>query len=74
MFAKSEVNGQNTNEVWRYLRRNSELHNSGNGRSRVIPWNFTKFVTSPDGTDIQYFNPRAQLRDIRRVIEQKLAK
>ena len=30
MFSKSDVNGANTNEVWRFLRRNSKLHTASN--------------------------------------------
>lgn len=71
MFAKSEVNGENTNIVFNYLRRNSRLHNESSGNSRVVPWNFTKFIMSPGkpGNQIGYYNPRVELRNLQRVID-----
>ena len=34
MFAKSKVNGENTNPVFSYLRRHSSLHNDRNSKSK----------------------------------------
>ena len=73
MFSKSEVNGNNSNEVFRWLRQKSRLHNTASGRSRVIPWNFTKFVVSTSGEkSITYFNPRTPIPEVMASIEQAL--
>ena len=49
IFAKSEVNGANPNPVFGFLRKNSELYNKQSGESKVIPWNFAKFVLNRKG-------------------------
>ena len=67
------MNGANTNEVWRFLRRNTKnLHNDSTDRSRVIPWNFTKFVLNVATGEISYFDPRAKKADINKAIEKIL--
>ena len=74
MFGKSDVNGEHTNEVWRYLRRNSSLHNQKNGNTKVIPWNFTKFIVHTNFADMEYLTPRTEMKDIKRQIEGLLSK
>ena len=73
MFAKSDVNGPNANEVYRYLRRNSSLHNKERDMTEVVPWNFAKFIVSSQFDDMQYFEPRHSGADIRKYIERLLA-
>ena len=74
MFAKSEVNGANTNEVYRYLRRNSELHDRSKNRSKVIPWNFTKFICATQFVQNDYLSPREKPEVIKQKIEAILAR
>ena len=74
LFAKSEVNGTNTNECFRWLRRNTKtMHNAETDRSRVIPWNFTKFLYNTKSEEIVYFDPRAKKDDIVKAIDTQLA-
>ncbi len=52
MFAKVEVNGQNTHPVFQYLR--SKL---GGLLGNRIKWNFTKFVIDKNGNPVKRFAP-----------------
>ena len=74
MFAKSDVNGVNTNEVFNYLRRNSKLQNKDSGRTGVIPWNFSKFIVSTQYTDMEYMNPRIDMKVLCKYIDDLMAK
>ena len=49
MFAKSEVNGPNTNELYRFLRKNSELYDSKTQLTSEVPWSFCKFLVNDQG-------------------------
>lgn len=51
IFAKIEVNGDEAHPLFVYLRTASELQGA------PIPWNFAKFLISPDGV-VKYFDPR----------------
>lgn len=51
IFAKSEINGKNANEVYRWLRLNSELAGGPNKAKRLsFPWNYGKFLINNKGT------------------------
>lgn len=52
LFAKIEVNGDGALPLFTFLRSASEL------QGEPIPWNFAKFLVSPEGA-IKYFGPRA---------------
>ena len=69
LFAKSDVNGEHANEVWRYLRRNSSLHNANTNRTAVIPWNFSKFVISARFSQTEFIGPRVEMPRVRSIIE-----
>ena len=60
MMNKIDVNGKNAHGIYQYLRVNSELNVSTPKKANIkeIPWNFAKFLVSPDGKTIKYFNPR----------------
>jgi glutathione peroxidase len=49
MFAKSEVNGKETNDVYKFCRLNSKLHDAKSGRTKEISWSFAKFLVDKDG-------------------------
>ena len=51
IFEKIEVNGKNTTELYKYLKKNHR------GFIKTIPWNFTKFLISRNGDVIQRFAP-----------------
>jgi ribosomal protein L22 len=57
-MAKTDINGKNTHDVFKYLRRNSVLYNQKKNVVREVPWNFTKFLVSGDGKKIRFYNPR----------------
>ena len=45
LFEKSEINGPNTCEVYKYLRHNTEaLYDAENDVVQEVPWNFSKFI------------------------------
>jgi glutathione peroxidase len=46
LFAKTDVNGENTCEVYKYLRNNSELYDPVKLQAKEIPWNFSKFFVN----------------------------
>lgn len=49
IFAKSNVNGAQANDVFKYLRLNSRL------RGKRICWNFGKFLIDRDGNIVEYY-------------------
>ena len=64
MLAKSDVNGKNVSDLYKYLRQNSELYDSAKQSSSVIPWNFAVFVVKLDTNKIDYFAPQASDKEI----------
>lgn len=53
MFAKIEVNGNNTHPLYVHLKK----QRPGLLGSSAIKWNFTKFLVDRDGTVVQRFAP-----------------
>lgn len=61
---KSDVNGPDTNEVFKYLKvRTRNLFGS------KIKWNFTKFLVQPDGKTVKRFAPTTPPSQIERFIQ-----
>jgi glutathione peroxidase len=58
LFAKTEVNGANTCEVYKYLRNHSELYDATKKQAKEIPWNFAKFLVDSNGQVVQYYPPK----------------
>lgn len=58
LFEKTEVNGPNSHEVFKYCRINSELLDSKKMEVKEIPWNFAKFLLNAEGKVVSYYNPR----------------
>ncbi len=71
-MAKSDVNGPNANEIFKFLRLRSRLFDAAKNEARVIPWNFSKFLVSADAHVIEYFNPRTEISEIEPRINQLL--
>ena len=61
MFAKIEVNGDNTHPLYKYLKREA----SGLLGSEKVKWNFTKFLVSRNGEVLKRYPPTAKPADIR---------
>jgi glutathione peroxidase len=54
---KVEINGPNAHPLYVYLRSHSELYDEKTKTSRVIPWNFSKFIVDHNGEVIKFFPP-----------------
>lgn len=72
LFEKIEVNGPMTHPLYVYLRNNSELFDKNSNSSKLIPWNFAKFVVDRKGKVIAFFQPSEELEEVRRIIEKEL--
>lgn len=69
LFEKSDVNGKDTNPVFRYLKR--RLWGILGGR---IAWNFTKFLVDAEGHPVKRFSPVTKPESVEPYIESLLAK
>ena len=58
ILEKIEVNGQNTNPVYSFLRTNSILFDAKKKTAKEIPWNFSKFLLNSSGQVVQYYEPK----------------
>lgn len=54
LMAKSDVNGSQTNEVYRFLKAKTK---GFFGQEKPIAWNFAKFLVSRDGSKVLRFSP-----------------
>lgn len=61
MFAKIEVNGDDTHPLYRHLKHEA----SGLLGSEQVKWNFTKFLVSRTGKVLKRYPPTAKPADIR---------
>lgn len=73
MFEKIDVNGVNTHPVYEFLRRNSELYDPKTKASKVIPWNFSKFILDHKGKVVMFAGPSTKPNDLIPIIERQLA-
>ncbi|HIP30786.1 MAG TPA: glutathione peroxidase [Sulfurospirillum arcachonense] len=60
MFAKSDVNGDSTTPLYRYLKKEA----TGIFGSESIKWNFTKFLINKDGKVIDRYGSATKPADI----------
>lgn len=70
MFAKIEVNGDNTHPLYTYLKSEK----SGFLGSESIKWNFTKFLVDSEGKVIERYASATRPKDIAKDIERLLKK
>jgi glutathione peroxidase len=68
LFAKTEVNGENTHPIYKYLRFNSGLNTEKGIKN--IPWNFTKFLVDSNGVVIKYYLPSVRPIEMLKDIEE----
>ncbi len=66
------MNGNNTHDVFKFLRYNSELHDPTQNAVGHIHWNFGKFLVDPSGQDVQYINSRHDLKEVEKLIADRL--
>ena len=69
MFAKIKVNGKGTHPLFQYLEKEAP----GLLGSRIIKWNFTKFLVRKDGSVYKRYAPMTPPESIVRDIEKLLA-
>ncbi|CAD2099991.1 glutathione peroxidase-like thioredoxin peroxidase, putative [Plasmodium vinckei] len=58
VFAPVEVNGENTHELFKYLKFNCDEMHDENGVLDNIGWNFGKFLVDKNGNVVKYFSPK----------------
>lgn len=69
MFEKIDVNGENTNIIYKFLKE------QGKGSfGKAIKWNFTKFLLDKEGNVIKRYAPITKPEKIRADIEKLLEK
>ena len=73
LFAKVEVNGENTDELFQYLRNNSELFDPKTGKASVVPWNFAKFILDRNGKVVKFAHPTVKPQELISIIEKELS-
>lgn len=71
-FAKCDVNGENTHEVYQFLRRHSELYDEETQTVGEIPWNFAKFLINPEGHVVRYNDQKISPEEMLPTIEEML--
>lgn len=64
LFSKIDVNGENTHELYRYLKKHSKYFNLGENRLRNIPWSFTKFIVTAKGEVLRFYSPDIEPKTI----------
>lgn len=69
LMAKVNVNGSETHPLYKFLKNKAPGVMGG-----TIKWNFTKFLVSKNGTEVQRFAPTVEPKDLRDAIEQELAR
>ena len=72
MFEKTEVNGVNSNDVFKFLRCNSSLKDQKTGQVQEIPWNFAKFLVNAEGQVVHYHGSKEEPRTFENEIKQML--
>jgi glutathione peroxidase len=70
LFAKIEVNGDNTHPLYRFLK---DARRGLFGTQR-IKWNFTKFLIERDGVPVKRYSPQDKPENIAQDIERLLTK
>lgn len=69
IMAKSDVNGSNANEVFKFLKKEQK----GVFGTEMIKWNFTKFLVNKQGKVIERYGSTTKPLSIAPTIEKLLA-
>lgn len=59
-FAKIEVNGENTCELYKYLKENTT--------NEEIEWNFAKFLIDAEGNIVKRYHPKTEVSEVEKDI------
>ena len=65
MFAKIEVNGENTHPLYAYLKHEA----AGLLGTEAIKWNFTKFLVDREGQVVERYAPATKPEDLVQAVE-----
>ena len=65
MFAKIEVNGENTHPLYAYLKHEA----AGLLGTEAIKWNFTKFLVDREGQVVERYAPATKPEDLTQAFE-----
>lgn len=57
LMERVDVNGDNTNDVFQFLKYNSSLYNEKKNQLAPISWNFGKFLIDKEGRVIKFYAP-----------------
>jgi glutathione peroxidase len=68
MFAKVDVNGENTHPVYKFLKKGAP----GMLGSEIVKWNFTKFLVDKNGQVVGRYAPLTRPEDIASDIDKLL--
>lgn len=69
MMKKIDVNGKNASPIFQYLKKQA-----GGFITNAIKWNFTKFLISPNGSQIKRYAPITKPAKLEKDIEEMLAR
>ncbi|VWU53220.1 glutathione peroxidase-like thioredoxin peroxidase, partial [Hepatocystis sp. ex Piliocolobus tephrosceles] len=58
VFYPVKVNGENTHELFKFLKANCKSMHDNNGMLENIGWNFGKFLVDRNGFVFDYFSPK----------------
>ena len=58
IMQKTNVNGTDCHDVYKYLRCNSVLFDQNTNQAGEIPWNWCKFLVDSNGNVVKYYGPR----------------
>mmetsp|Transcript_7449 Transcript_7449/g.6598 ORF Transcript_7449/g.6598 Transcript_7449/m.6598 type:complete len:131 (-) Transcript_7449:21-413(-) len=70
MMAKAKVNGEESHEVYKYCRKNSDLRDPKTGKLKSIPWNFSKFIINKKGEVKGFYSPKEDPKDMIKMIQE----
>jgi len=75
ILTKQHVNGAGsiTDEIYRWLRLNSNTYDKVTGECKKIDWNYSKFLISADGKSVTYHSPIVTPNSLIPQIEKMLA-
>ena len=73
MFSKIEVNGDDCHPLYKFLRRNSTLHDPKTGTTKEVPWNFAKFLVNSEGKVVGYYSSDVKPNTFRPTVEELLS-
>ena len=72
-MAKSDVNGSEANEIFKFLRSHSQLKVDllDSSKAKQVPWNFSKFLVTAD-QKVTYIEPQRDLELVKLEISEVL--